>query len=155
MAVYTVYALPAANAAGSTAVEQFVFVEEHMPWLAFIAPPLWMIWHKLWLATLLYIVVTGLVSTLFVVSGAGQGVTAIVNLLVSFLFALEAPALWQWTLRRKGYRHVASVVADRQEHAELKFFAGTMQNSAANPAKDTAIAQILGLFPESVRGGTK
>lgn len=164
MAVYTVHARPGALHAGAADTEAVVLVEERMPWLALLAPPVWLLWHRLWAGLLLYFVVIAVVSAALNALGLGQGLVGLVDMLVSLLFALEATAIRQWTLRRRGYSHVASVVAPNEEAAELKFFSGqtlvVMPAGAANAytcaSPDTGVRPntgVLGLFPRPMEHG--
>ncbi len=58
MAVYTVHEpLPRKDEA-SADPERFVFVRDGFYFWAFVLGPLWMLWRRLWLVTLLYIAVS-------------------------------------------------------------------------------------------------
>src|SRR5258706_10860519 len=49
MPVYTVHA-PVTNGAGIAAVERFAFVRDGFHFFAACFCPLWLVWHRLWLA---------------------------------------------------------------------------------------------------------
>src|SRR5258708_3025909 len=56
MPVYTVHA-PVTNGAGIAAVERFAFVRDGFHFWAAVFGPLWLIWHRLWLALIGWIIV--------------------------------------------------------------------------------------------------
>src|SRR5262249_62058490 len=48
---------PPLRAAGTAAdPDRFVFVRDGFSWWAFLLTPLWMLWHRLWLALIVYLV---------------------------------------------------------------------------------------------------
>ncbi len=57
MSVYTVHEPPLRGADASAEPERFVFVRDGFHWWAFLLAPLWMLWHRLWLVFVIYLVV--------------------------------------------------------------------------------------------------
>ena len=83
---------------------------------------LWLIWHRLWLALLGWIVVTAAVEFGLVALGAGRGAILLADLLIAILMGFEAASLQRWTLSRRKWRQLDIVVADDEESAERRFF---------------------------------
>ncbi len=150
MAIYTVYAPNMRTSAqllnDHALSEKVVFIKEKMPWLALLFTPFWLLLHRLWLGFGLYLLVLFAVSGVLYALNAGQLAISLAEGLVSLLFALEAPTLQSAALKRRGYQHVASVVADGQEAAELKFFT----HSSFPAARTGEPSQVLGVFPPAV-----
>lgn len=139
MAVFTVHA-PEGDVLTPAVAERVVFVKEGFSLLAFLLPLLWLLLNRLWIGTLLYLVGLAAVNGLTMLVGASPIAITLVGLVYSLLFGLEAPALRQWTLRRRGLKHVASIVAKDAEAAELKFFAAIAAERPAQSAQASTVA---------------
>ena len=59
MAVYTVHQPPARHADPLPDAERIVFVRDGFSFWAFLVAPWWMLWHRMWLVLLGYVVVSG------------------------------------------------------------------------------------------------
>src|SRR5688572_18521269 len=63
MPVYTVYEPPLRKSdEAADAADRFVFVRDKFSMWAFVFGPLWMIWRRLWLVLLLYVVAMALLQ---------------------------------------------------------------------------------------------
>jgi hypothetical protein len=159
MAVYTVHEpLPRKDEA-SAEPERFAFVRDGFYFWAFLLGPIWMLWHRLWLVTLLYIVVSIAVQVGLWAFNASDTVSFIIWFLFSLLIGFEAGTLRRWTLTRRGWRNVGLVVGEDMETAERRFYAAwTPQTPSArfasplvqSPGRFTrpTDGQIVGLFPQ-------
>ena len=170
MPVYTVHA-PVANDSGVRSTDRFAFVRDGFHFWAALLGPIWLVWHRLWLALLGWIVV--IVAMEIAMSRLGAGSTAIffADVLVALLMGFEAASLKRWTLSRRNWRQLDIVVADDEEQAERRFFdRWTAKQRALNdqPATDRGAPPptrdvpgqpfstppplphnaIIGLFPE-------
>src|SRR5450631_4091024 len=102
MPVYTVHA-PVAASADLRATDRFAFVRDGFRIWAALLGPIWLAWHRLWLALLGWIVaMTGLELALAALGGGG-GATLVVDLLLALLMGLEASSLERWTLSRRSW----------------------------------------------------
>ncbi len=123
MSVYTVHEPPLRAADALADPERFVFVRDGFAVWAFFLTALWMLWHRLWLVLVLYLVVSvGLETALRgrrCVAGADRRWSAF---LISFLVGLEAGTLRRFTLGRRGWHNVGVVSGDDLEDAERRFF---------------------------------
>ena len=130
MAIYVVMEPPAANAAA--AAERAVLVRDGFSFLAFLAPPLWLLWHRLWIeAALAFAIGVGLTA---LGETAGFGFTgAVLSLLVSIFVGLEGQALRVNALRRRGWREWGVVEASDLGDAEIRYLA---REPAATPAQE-------------------
>jgi hypothetical protein len=164
MSVYTVHE-PPMHAAGALAdAERFVFVRDGFSFWAFIAAPLWMLWHRMWLVLLGYVLLTIILTGALAVLGASLAALAIVGFALALLIGLEANTLRRFTLWRRGWRNVAIVSGHDVEDAEQRFFDTWLHQTPAqhdNTARPPPVPpsvpnvprtpqqpDVLGLFPE-------
>ena len=153
MAIYVVMEPPAANAA--EAAERAVLVRDGFAFLAFLAPPIWLAWHRLWIAAALAIAMSVGLTALGETAGLGLSSTAL-SLLVSIYVGLEGPALRIDALRRRGWREWGVVDASNLSEAEIRYLAGeaTQETTLPEPVRRTASSAVrpspagpaLGLF---------
>ena len=122
MPVYTVHAPVVDRAAPHRATERFVFVRDGFHFWAFLLGPLWLAWHRLWLALIGYIIGIAAVEIMLSLLHAGSGARFAVMLLIALLMGFEAASLRRWTLSRRKWRQLDLVVADDEETAERRFF---------------------------------
>src|SRR3954453_4045653 len=122
MPVYTVHAPVADGAETQRAADRLVFVRDGFHFWAFLLGPLWLAWHRLWLALLGYIAVWGGIAVALARLHAGAGPRLAVMLLIAFLMGFEGASLWRWTVSRRKWRQLDVVVADDAETAERRFF---------------------------------
>jgi hypothetical protein len=161
MAVYTVHQPPvkAAQAANAGQIpadpDRFAFVRDGFHFWAFVLSPLWMIRRRLWLVLLLYVALTVTVEIALNVLGASDGAQFAVAMLIGFLVGLEAGTLRRWTLTRRGWRNIGTVVGEDLEEAERRFFSAWTERPAATPVtaayqarRNYTDSDIVGLFPE-------
>jgi hypothetical protein len=136
--------------------DQVTFLREKFSWPALFFGPLWMIWHRLWLAFALWLVASIAIATGIVALGLSESVVPVALLVSSLIAAFEATGLRRRKLLRQGLREAAVVIAEDREAAERRFFAQWVQaepaatptNSPAPSALPPLKGPIVGLFPE-------
>jgi hypothetical protein len=165
MPVYTVYEPPLRKSdEAADAADRFVFVRDKFSMWAFLFGPFWMIWRRLWLVLLLYIVALALLQTGLWAIGASASVKFTVGALVALLIGFECSSLRRWTYERRGWTNHGVVVADDEESAERRFFdvwvardarpaavvySAVAPASASVPYRTAADPpDVVGLFPE-------
>ena len=121
MPVYTVHA-PVLPDAGIAATDRFAFVRDGFHVWAALFAPVWLAWHRLWLALIGWIVVMIAVDVGLSALGVGRSSIFVVNALLALLLGFEAASLQRWTLSRRKWRQLDIVVADDEEAAEHRFF---------------------------------
>jgi len=147
MAIYVVMEPPAANA--TEAAERAVLVRDGFAFLAFLVPPLWLLWHRLWIeAALAFAAGVGLTA---LGETAGLGFTgAGLSLLVSIYVGLEGQALRINALRRSGLRDWGVVEASDVGEAEIRYLAGEeTQDLATEAPRPTTPATTAAIRPVS------
>ena len=121
MPVYTVHA-PTADNAGIAATDRFAFVRDGFHFWAALLGPLWLAWHRLWLALIGWIVVMIAIDVGMARIGASGTAIFFTNVLIALLTGFEASSIRRWTLSRRNWRQLDIVVADNAESAERRFF---------------------------------
>jgi hypothetical protein len=164
MSVYTVHEPPLRAADVLADPERFAFVRDGFYWWAFLLAPVWMLWHRLWLVLLSYVLVSVVLQTAMRFFGASPSVLAFAAILISLLIGLEAATLRRFTLKRRGWKNVGIVSGDDLEDAERRFFdawvreAPSLPGAPSNttpasppPVPTPRMAEasgVIGLFPE-------
>jgi hypothetical protein len=171
MPVYTVHA-PVAKGDGVAATDRFAFVRDGFHVWAALLAPLWLAWHRLWLALIGWIVVVVALDLGMAALGVGSTAVFWVNLLIALLTGFEAASLRRWSLSWRNWRQLDIVVADDEEAAERRFFdrwtakqralsndQAAVDRGGPPPTRDVAgqpfskpppmpESSIIGLFPE-------
>jgi hypothetical protein len=162
MAIYTVHA-PASYYGTDvrTVPDKLVFVRDGFYFWAFVAAILWLLWHRLWLALLGYLVISIVAEIAMSALGVGSGARLVVMAVFALLVGLEAGSLRRWKLSRGKWRQLDIVTADSEEAAERRFFERWNAKTARNAGRGAAasppplprasLAQpqgVIGLFPE-------
>lgn len=123
MPVFTVHAPRADDEKLQCAApDQFCIVRDGFYVWAFLFGPFWLLYRRLWLATLGYLVVMAAFAMALTALHAGGGIWFVVALLLASLLGLEAGSLCRWTLARRGWQSVCVVVGEDPEIVERRFF---------------------------------
>jgi hypothetical protein len=159
MPTYTVHAPPLRN--GSAADPQrFAFVRDGFHVWAFLLAPVWLLYRRLWLAFIGYVVLVGLIEAAYYFLKLPQGGQMAIDLLVGLLVGLEASTLQRWTYARNKWATLGIVTGEDEEEAERRFFARWVARRddepvppAARPVTAAPIPrasdnEIIGLFPQ-------
>lgn len=156
MPTYTVHAPPPRN--GSAADPQrFEFVRDGFHFWAFLIAPVWLLYRRLWLAFLGYVVVTVVIELGYRFLKLPQGSQMAIEFLTMMLVGLEASTLQRWTYARNKWSTLAIINADDEESAERRFFLQWVERGAEPapvppvappPAPRASDNEIIGLFPQ-------
>jgi hypothetical protein len=175
MPVYTVHEPPVRAPGALADPARFAFVRDGFYWWAFLLTPLWMLWRRLWLVLVLYLVISIGIEAAMRVYGASGGMISLVAALIALLAGLEAGTLQRFTLKRRGWKNVGVVSGSDLEDAEHRFFADWVRRApqvsvppavppptsppttpmapylalSRTPPRDTPYSSgVIGLFPE-------
>jgi hypothetical protein len=163
MSVFTVHEPPLRAADSVPDPERFVFVRDGFYFWAFVLTPLWMLWHRMWLVLLIYLIVAVGANSVMHYADLDAGGVVAVQLLISLLVGFEASTLRRFTLARRGWKNVGVVAGDGAEAAERRFFDAWATSAASRAAERSSAASaapppsspraaqpsgIIGLFPE-------
>lgn len=135
MARYVV--LEREEAFGRDAAEGARIVRDGFSLPAFLVPPLWFAWHRLWVeAALAFAAMLGL-GLLGERAGMGQA-APLLSLLLSLFVGLEGPRLRLAGLARRGWTEVAALEADGLDEAEIRYAAHAVGDDPALSAGQPA-----------------
>lgn len=141
--------------------ERFVFIKDGFSWPAFFVPILWILWHRLWLTLVWYVVFV--LSVAWIGRLVSQDVASLVALLGTILLALEANNIRRMAFESRDWEEIGASFGRNISEAEARFFAGVTEEtdprdrraamlraaySPEHPVTETTDEPILGLFPE-------
>lgn len=144
-------------------LERYVFVKDGFSWPALLVPIIWILWHRLWLTLVYYVVFVLVVAW----TGRLLGELAAMALgaIGLIVLAIEANNIRRLSLESRGWREVGSSLGRNLEEAEVRFF-GAGNEGAVASEKEAVITRagyapehrrqmtdesIIGLFPEPER----
>ena len=157
MRTYTLH-LPEHTLAGETReLDRAQVVPDGFSWAAFAYGPLWFLYYRLWVATVLVILLLGATVAAGYALHLRPSAGFVVALLVQLLIGLEASSLRRWTYARSGRPVRDAVVAQNAEEAEIKALTRWVDPARAPrppaapfPGGSSRSADgIIGLFPLS------
>ena len=122
MSVYTVHAPKSLGTDVRAAPEKVVFVRDGFHVWAFLLGFIWLIYRRLWLVLLGYIVVQVAAEIMLRLTHASGFAYFVVMLVIALFLGSEAGALRRWTLSRRKWQQIGLVAADDEEAAERRFF---------------------------------
>ncbi|HKC33927.1 MAG TPA: DUF2628 domain-containing protein [Xanthobacteraceae bacterium] len=163
MTTYLVFEPPERDGDPAARAERIVFVPDRFSWGAFLVAPLWMLWRRLWLIFLAYLMLMAAVTVGLRFAGVGPGARFLVMALIALLVGFEAANLRRWALLRDGWRERGPIVGHDLAAAERRFFdayvataaareAAAAGRPAAAPASRPAASDVVGLFPQPGAG---
>lgn len=100
--------------------DRLTFIPDGFSWSAFVLSVFWLLWHRMWLVLLGYLVATLVLQG--AASFAGQPAALIALWLAALLLGLEGNGLRRWTMERRGWKLRGLVNAADSTEAELRYF---------------------------------
>ena len=137
MPTFTVHAPPPKAGETASDPQRFLFVRDGFHVWAFLLGPIWLLFRRLWLVLLGYVIVSAALGGVFFLTAAPAWSRFLGGLLIALLLGFEASTLWRWTLVRRRWQSLGFVVADDEESAERRFFGDTHGPSAFDLAGST------------------
>ena len=157
MASWYVFEPPATAARSLAAAEKAVFIKDAFSWGAFLVPWAWLPWRRMWLVFLAWLAATVAIGIVTEILSVPDGLSALIQLVLSYVFALEANALRAWTMRRRGWNWAGIACGADQTEAEYRYHEGLAMPAPPRSAAGTLPASrpsdsVLGVFPEPFGG---
>jgi len=159
MAFYTVLTPPPVPGRGGEDIERARLIPESFSWSAFVLTGLWLLGRRLWLGTLLFVLVWGGLAYLRSRFGLHQSALSLIYWSIALFLGVEGNNLVVRKLLRKGWRLADVVEARSLPEAERRYFeralAGVAAPARTEPAAPAMVARpsgplpIIGLFPEA------
>lgn len=129
------------------------YVRDGFHFFAFLLPPVWLAWHRLWIeavVTLAVMLGLGALGALF----GFEAATPLLSLIVSIYVGLEAPALRIAALRRRGWHEAGVVDAQNWREAEIRhLYAGDVDGAAPETFAIDAPRSAAGIAPARLGSG--
>ena len=154
MKTYLVFE-PTGGSRNAETADQVIFLREKFSWMALLFAPLWLLWHRLWLSFVGWLVAVTLIAGIAYLLDLDPMVTAITLELPSLVVAFEGTELRRRKLLWDGYRDAGVAVGDDLEDAERRFFENWAaqrevrpENALTMPVLATPGRSVIGLFPE-------
>jgi hypothetical protein len=162
MSIYTVHEPPLRAADVAPDPDRFAFVRDGFSIWAFLVAALWMLYHRMWLVLVIYLLFAAVVEAALYYAGIpGPGIV-LVQLLIALLVGLEAGTLRRFALKRRHWKDIGLVSGKTLEEAERRFFDAWAREPAAkqNPSSMEESAatlpmprvprasHVIGLFPD-------
>jgi hypothetical protein len=164
MAVYTVHQPPLKRYEAAPDPERFAFVRDGFSFWAFLFGPLWMLRHRMWLVLVGYVIIAAAMAVSLRLVGASSNGAAFAFFMLQLLVGLEAGTLRRFTLGRRGWRNVGTIVGGDRDAAEQRFFDAWVRGETLAPIDPTArtlaptpapvqrgpapAQDVIGLFPQ-------
>ncbi|WP_306227603.1 DUF2628 domain-containing protein [Bosea beijingensis] len=159
MPFYTVMTPPPVGGDRREEIEQARLIPEHFAWGAFLLTGLWLLGKRLWLATLLFVLVWGLLIWLNSRFGLHASALSLIYWSIALFLGVEGNNIVMRKLTRQGWRLADVVEARNLAEAERRYFERALAGEAALPRVEAAPATttarpsgplpIIGLFPEA------
>ncbi|WP_341915972.1 DUF2628 domain-containing protein [Ferrovibrio terrae] len=124
-------------------------------WWAAVVPPLWLLWHRLWLGFALYMLFSIVLGIALAIGDIADPAATAIGLAVSFLIGAGAADYRRWTLQRRGWRFGGVLRASDAAEAEALYIRNRGAGlTAAPPVAVTPSSPQA--FPPAVlpRGGS-
>ena len=158
MAFYTVMT-PPPEGDRREEIEQARIVPERFAWSAFLLTGLWLLGKRLWLATLVFVLLWGALIWLNSRFGLHPSALVLIYWSLALFLGIEGNNLVTRKLARQGWRLADVVEARNLAEAERRYFERALAGEAALPQVEAAPAMaaarpsgplpIIGLFPEA------
>jgi len=158
MAFYTVMIPPPGSGGARDEIEQARLLPETFSWPAFVFGGLWLLGKRLWLATLVYVLLWGAMIYASNQFGLARGALLISHWAIALFLGLEGQNLVARKLARQGWRLADVVEARDLPEAERRYFERALERDALPPRlpapaparpQPTGPVPVIGLFPEA------
>ena len=136
MVTYIVHEPPNASANHLESAEQLVFTKDAFTWVAALLPAIWLLWKRMWIELVIFMMVAGLIVWAFTAAGAPDLGNAIL-LIVQIVFGFEAGELYGASLERRGWRLAGTVSGRNREDCERRFLEVWLPTRTEIPASET------------------
>jgi hypothetical protein len=114
-----------------------IVVQDRFHALAAIFPPLWALYHHMWVEALAWLVLALALNLLGLVLG---GVTFWLYVLFALWCGYEAHNLWVRALRRKNYTDQGTLIALNLELAEMEWVKHTLSKVVQTPDENPILS---------------
>ncbi|MDX2259608.1 MAG: DUF2628 domain-containing protein [Hyphomicrobiaceae bacterium] len=157
MATFTVHEPPDPPADRIERAERLVFIRDGFSFAAALLGPLWLLANRLWAALAVYLVVSFLLAAAITLGDGAVHWGMLAQAALAVLIGFEADQIRRWTLDRRGYTEVGTVVGRGEAECERRFIeqwlptqpAIRVGTSSATAASVPALRQLAVAAPST------
>lgn len=131
MTLFTVHILPHAVGQERDHHVETVFIPDASSLMALVFPFFWLIWYRLWWASLFYVLITIALSILM--TGELGLLAAAMTIFPGLFLFLEGQELRRKKLTRHGWKMVDTVEEQNLASAEYRYFYSAFEQQQAHP----------------------
>lgn len=113
-------------------ISNIEYVPEKFSWAGFVFNTLWLLYHRLWIQALLFMVFLILMHQLELAGILESNISVIVWIGVSFFIGFTGNDMLRSSLEKNGYVFYDVIVASSEREAELKFICKNYQEEEFN-----------------------
>jgi hypothetical protein len=114
---------------------RLVFVKEGFAFWAFIAPVIWLLFNRMWLVLLFFVLATLAVVTAATLAGGNPTMTGWASFALNLIFGFEARNIRRRMLAAKGYDLIGVVTGRDLEDAERRFLTEWLPTASVSAPK--------------------
>jgi hypothetical protein len=160
MALYSVYLPSSGQMTTQEIMGRAIFIKDRFSWGAFLIPPLWLGYKRIWRWLLVYALLEGLLIAGATNIALNPALTGIISLLIAFFIGICGREWWGAALERRGFELAGIVQGETPEDAERRFYDHyrsarprnlVVQPFSASSSQSTREPGVIGLFPD-IRG---
>ena len=160
MALYSVYLPSSGQMSTREIMGRAIFIRDRFSWSAFLVPPLWLGYKRIWRWLLVYAILEGLLIAGATNIALAPTLTGAISLLMAIFVGICGREWWGAALERRGFELAGIVHGVTPEDAERRFFDSyrsarprnlvvqPFSTSSSQPTRDPG---VIGLFPD-IRG---
>lgn len=119
---FTVHEPPHPPADRVDRADRLVFVKDGFSFAALLFGPLWLLFNRMWLALLVYLLVATALGTALELLKVAPLWASLTGIALNLFVALEADSIRRWTLGRRGWQLIGTVVGRSTAECERRFF---------------------------------
>ena len=131
MTLFTVHIPPHAIGQEHDQHVETVFIPDASSVMALIFPFFWLIWYRLWWASLFYALLT--IALLFLMTGELGLLAAAMTIFPGLFLFLEGQELRRKKLTRHGWKMVGTVEDQNLASAEYRYFYSALEERQVHP----------------------
>lgn len=144
---FTVHEPPNPPADRVERAERLVFIKDGFSFSALLLGPIWLLVNRMWLPLIAYAVIAFAIGTALEMLKVAPIWATLTGLALNFLIALEGDSLRRWTLERRGWQLVGTVVGRTTAECERRFFENWLPTQSAQRVQPATVGTVPATGP--------
>ncbi|CFX15552.1 conserved protein of unknown function [Candidatus Filomicrobium marinum] len=146
---FTVHEPPNPPAASIERAERLVFTKDGFSFAALLLGPIWLLLNRMWIVLAIYVVIAFGIGAVLELLKVPHIWATLTGLALNFLIALEGDSLRRWTLERRGWQFVGTVVGRTTADCERRFFENWLPAQSAQRVQPATVGSVPAMAPLS------